>query len=147
MKSARIGSCVFCDRIEAGEFEPTIDDRVVTFEPLNPVTDGHLLFVPRKHAFDPGEDPASLGHAMTLAAAWGGDGTDAFNLIASAGQDATQTVFHTHVHFVPRHAEDGLHLPWTGQAAREAGRPSARPPAGPPTSPVVAAGSGGEEGL
>lgn len=107
--------CVFCARIEAGEFETTIDDRVVTFEPLNPVTEGHRLFVPREHAPDPGEDWASTGQATAIAAFWGGQFGDAFNLITSAGHDATQTIRHTHIHYVPRHADDGLHLPWTGQ--------------------------------
>ncbi|OHT47970.1 hypothetical protein BKG71_25700 [Mycobacteroides chelonae] len=37
------------------------------------------------------------------------------NVITSIGPDATQTVFHTHIHVVPRRENDGLHLPWTGQ--------------------------------
>jgi histidine triad (HIT) family protein len=36
------------------------------------------------------------------------------NIITSAGSDATQTVFHLHLHVVPRRAGDGLALPWTG---------------------------------
>lgn len=36
-------------------------------------------------------------------------------VITSIGADATQTVFHTHIHVVPRRPGDGLTLPWTGQ--------------------------------
>jgi diadenosine tetraphosphate (Ap4A) HIT family hydrolase len=42
----------------------------------------------------------------------------AANFITSAGRDATQTVFHLHIHIVPRHAGDGLALPWTGQVTQ-----------------------------
>lgn len=38
-------------------------------------------------------------------------------ITTEAEAEATQTVFHLHVHLVPRRAEDGLHLPWTGQKA------------------------------
>jgi histidine triad (HIT) family protein len=36
-----------------------------------------------------------------------------YNIITSMGEYATQTVFHLHVHIVPRRLNDGLHLPWT----------------------------------
>lgn len=39
----------------------------------------------------------------------------AANLITSKGADATQSVYHLHVHIAPRQADDGLHLPWTSQ--------------------------------
>jgi diadenosine tetraphosphate (Ap4A) HIT family hydrolase len=38
-------------------------------------------------------------------------------MITSAGPAATQTIKHLHVHYVPRHAGDGLSLPWTNQNA------------------------------
>lgn len=41
---------------------------------------------------------------------------DDFNLITSSGRWATQTVKHLHIHYVPRRKDDGLTLPWTGQA-------------------------------
>jgi histidine triad (HIT) family protein len=75
-------------------------------------TDGHVLVVPRAHVADFAEDPTVTGAAMAraaeLAARLGGD----FNLITSRGAAATQTVYHLHVHLVPRVAGDGLALPW-----------------------------------
>src|SRR5690606_7376491 len=45
--------CPFCDRIEAGECDGGDNTVVVHFEPLNPVTAGHRLFIPRHHAEHP----------------------------------------------------------------------------------------------
>jgi histidine triad (HIT) family protein len=53
---------------------------------------------------------------MSRAAQWARTCGDA-NLITSVGSAATQTVFHLHVHVVPRRAGDGLALPWTSQKA------------------------------
>ena len=112
--------CPFCDRIAAGEFDYS-DDHSVAFQPLNPVTPGHFLVMPRRHvttALEPFA-PIVLGGTMRLAAilARQMDLLDC-NFINSAGPLATQTVFHLHVHVVPRRKSDGLHLPWTGQRER-----------------------------
>jgi histidine triad (HIT) family protein len=109
--------CPFCVRIAAGEFDYS-DRFAVAFEPLNPVTPGHLLVVPRKHVPDAGDDPLTAGRTMELAADIAGPldlETPAYNLITSAGRAATQTVRHLHIHIVPRREGDGLALPWTGQ--------------------------------
>ena len=110
-------NCPFCDRIAAGEYDYS-DDHAVAFKPLNPVTPGHILVVPRQHIVSALEPlaPITLGGCMRLAAilARQMDLTDC-NFINSAGRAATQTVFHLHVHVVPRREGDGLHLPWTGQ--------------------------------
>ncbi|AVM01906.1 HIT family protein [Gordonia iterans] len=86
------------------------------FEPLNPVTPGHMLFVPTMHAVHRDNVLASAAFRAAYDHATTGDqyGTD-FNLIVNAGPSATQTVDHLHVHYVPRRAGDGLTLPWTGQ--------------------------------
>lgn len=116
----RARDCPFCQRIAAGEcesFAPCSD--VVWFEPLNPVTPGHLLFVPVRHVASALEDPYAAALTMETASMWAGrrlHGED-FNLITSVGEAATQTVRHLHIHLVPRRPEDGLHLPWTGQTA------------------------------
>jgi histidine triad (HIT) family protein len=95
-------SCVFCQRVDGGEFD-YYDNWCVAFQPLNPVTSAAT-------------SPTSAAHAMRFAAVCARDmGLDDFNLITSAGSWATQTVFHLHVHVVPRREGDGLHLPWTGQ--------------------------------
>jgi histidine triad (HIT) family protein len=112
-----VSGCPFCDRIAAGEYDYS-DEGAVAFQPLNPVTPGHFLVVPRKHAASALEPlaPILLGGAMRLAAilARQMDLTDC-NFINSAGLAATQTVFHLHCHVIPRRPGDGLMLPWTGQ--------------------------------
>lgn len=89
----------------------------IAIEPLNPVTDGHLLVIPRRHVADASTDPALTAVVMGRAAEITRDAPEVgpANIITSIGADATQTVFHLHLHVVPRRAGDGLHLPWTGQ--------------------------------
>jgi len=112
-------ACVFCARIERGEFD-YFDFWNVAFQPLNPVTPGHFLVVPRKHVINAFEGPAQAGRAMSFAAKLATDmNLVAANFITSAGAAATQTVWHLHVHVVPRREGDGLHLPWTGQKCAE----------------------------
>jgi diadenosine tetraphosphate (Ap4A) HIT family hydrolase len=107
--------CVFCDRIAKGEYDSSTSGAVI-FEPLNPVVPGHVLAVPKKHAASAAVDPFGAGDAIEAAAYYLSmhDGMEA-NLITSIGPDATQTVFHTHVHIVPRYKNDGVVLPWTEQ--------------------------------
>lgn len=112
--------CLFCGRIERRDYDAG-DLHTVTFEPLNPVTPGHRLFVPRTHEADGLRNPLALATAMQYAALWAaGHKIRACNFISSAGADATQTVFHLHVHLVPRRKGDGLALPWTRQAKEAA---------------------------
>jgi histidine triad (HIT) family protein len=112
-------SCPFCERIERGEYDDVrwfsddVDD-VVAFEPLNPVTPGHMLVVPRIHCPHAAAFPALAGRVMEAAANLAFE-TGPCNIITSCGVEATQTVFHMHFHVIPRHKGDGLHLPWTGQ--------------------------------
>lgn len=90
---------------------------IVAFEPLDPVTPGHFLVVPRHHVEDFTTAPMVSGLAMAAAARWAKRIGDC-NLITSKGPYATQTVHHLHIHVVPRHPGDGLHLPWTDQLHR-----------------------------
>lgn len=106
--------CPFCARVRDGEYRQTEVRGVVCFEPLNPVTPGHTLFVPLSHALH--SAPRYVGQTMEAAASYAGrQGGEDYNLITSSGPSATQTIEHIHVHYVPRRPDDGLHLPWTGQ--------------------------------
>lgn len=109
--------CVFCDIING--LSPAKGlvkmGSCVSFLPLNPVTPGHRLFVPTIHAENVGEAWAAgdaVG-AFVAACNWGLMKDEQFNIITSAGPLASQTVFHTHIHYVPRREDDGLKLPWT----------------------------------
>jgi histidine triad (HIT) family protein len=112
--------CLFC-KIVAGEIPATRvreDDRTVAFMDINPATRGHLLVVPRAHARDllelPDEDLAACGAAAQELARRVRDrlGADGVNLLNSCGAAAWQTVFHFHVHVIPRYDGDPLRLPW-----------------------------------
>jgi len=92
-------TCPFCLRLGRFQYEKTSVEGVVRFEPLNPVTPGHMLFVPFLHYQDALEYPRRTAQVMESAAEYA-DGP--CNLITSVGSEATQTVFHLHVHLVPR---------------------------------------------
>jgi len=113
--------CLFC-KIVAGEIPSTRiyeDDRTVAFMDINPATRGHVLVVPREHArdvlsIDP-DDLTAVALAAQRIAALVPDrlGADGVNLLNSCGRAAWQTVFHFHMHVIPRYAGDPLRLPWT----------------------------------
>lgn len=105
--------CPFCKRVAAGDFAVEWAT-VVGFEPLNPVTPGHFLIVPKAHVRNAAHDPEMAAAVMRDAALYGRQ-FNSFNLITSVGPAATQTVAHLHLHVVPRREGDGLPLPWTPQ--------------------------------
>jgi histidine triad (HIT) family protein len=111
-----IPTCPFCKRIAADEFD-YCDLHSVAFRPLSPVAPGHFLVVPREHVSHALESPVAAGRALKFAGFLANQmGLTACNFITSAGADATQTIFHLHVHVVPRREGDGLRLPWSRQA-------------------------------
>jgi histidine triad (HIT) family protein len=111
--------CIFC-RIVAGEIPAAKvdeDEHTVAFMDLNPWTRGHALVVPRRHTtdlFEVGEeDLRHVGATVQRLAARMRDrlGCDGINVLNSAGEAAWQTVFHFHVHVIPRYRDDPLELP------------------------------------
>lgn len=118
--------CPFCE-IATGRAPATVltewDDALVIV-PIGPVVEGHVLVIPRTHVADFSEDPAVTATVMARAAEYAGRSDRAgraCNLITSQGREATQSVFHLHVHLVPRAADDGLALPWySGRRHRSA---------------------------
>ena len=105
--------CVFCGRVGRGEYQG-LGDEVGCFEPLNPVTPGHLLVIPLAHTPNAAADPGLAAKTMRAAAEQAGK-HEAANIITSIGREATQTIEHLHLHVVPRRAGDGLSLPWTAR--------------------------------
>ena len=113
-----MSNCVFCD-IVIGE-SPAIMLREyftsIVITPLNPVTPGHVLVIPKIHAKDFSSSPVVSANTMSDASRYVKENIDQdYNLITSKGSSATQTVHHLHLHLVPRRFHDGLSLPWTGQ--------------------------------
>ncbi len=117
--------CLFCG-IVAGDVPAQIvdsDEHTVAFMDINPATRGHALVVPREHSADlieiSDEDLertfiAARRLAKKMEATLDPDG---FNVLNSCRPAAWQTVFHFHVHVVPRYVEDPLKLPWVPKPA------------------------------
>ncbi|WP_428956677.1 HIT family protein [Streptomyces sp. cg35] len=106
-------SCPFC-RIVAGVAPARVLREwpdTLAIVPLAAVTPGHVLVIPRAHVADVGVDPAVSARTMRRAAELAADLGEC-NIITSRGESATQTVFHLHLHVLPRYPEDGLALPW-----------------------------------
>ncbi|WP_394436211.1 HIT family protein [Streptomyces sp. SGAir0957] len=80
--------------------------------PLNPVVEGHALVIPKTHVRDFAADPEVSAATMRRAAELMQWSTRPMNLITSRGREATQSVFHLHLHLIPRAENDGLALPW-----------------------------------
>lgn len=108
--------CVFC-KIVLGESPADIVKEwahVIAFTPLEPVTPGHTLIVPKQHVTDYTENLGVTGLTAAAASEYASGIEEESNLITSAGKIATQSVFHLHMHVVPRRKGDGLKLPWSG---------------------------------
>jgi len=108
--------CIFC-KIAAGEI-PSVgvyeDDRVFAFMDINPLSEGHLLIIPKAHAatiYEITEDDflAVMSATHKLAAAVKKAlNPDGINLLQLNGRAANQVVPHLHMHIVPRWSGDGL---------------------------------------
>ena len=116
--------CIFC-QIVAGDGPAEIidsDERTVAFMDINPATSGHALVIPKEHSRDlmdiSDEDLAATTiAARRLARKMGGTlEAEGFNLLNCCGVAAWQTVFHFHLHVVPRREDDPLQLPWIPEA-------------------------------
>jgi histidine triad (HIT) family protein len=112
--------CIFC-KIVAGELPSAVvdeDERTIAFMDISPATRGHALVIPREHAADVlsvgAEDLQAVAIASKRLAARVKErlGADGVNLLNACGAVAFQSVFHFHVHVIPRYEGDGLRLPW-----------------------------------
>jgi len=115
--------CVFCDhsKIEASNIEKHklkgID--FLSFTPLDPITPGHLLVIPVIHVDDASTESHITGVAFELASTIADEtGYKHYNLIVNKGADADQTVFHLHVHIVPRYKDDDTVTIWNKDNAK-----------------------------
>jgi histidine triad (HIT) family protein len=112
--------CVFC-AIREGRLPATRvaeSDRAFAIMDINPLSDGHTLIIPKTHSeslFDIGEEDllAVTGMARRVAAGIRkGLNPDGLSLIQANGAAAFQSVFHYHLHLIPRRHQDGVGFDW-----------------------------------
>jgi histidine triad (HIT) family protein len=117
--------CIFCG-IAAGEVPGEIvdqDDRTLAFLDINPWTRGHSLVIPRAHSrnlYEVAEDElaATMSAAKRLAERMRDRlRCDGVNVLNACEPAAWQTVFHFHLHVIPRYEDDPLQLPTRPQEA------------------------------
>lgn len=121
--------CIFC-KIVAGEIPASVvfeSESGLAFLDVNPLSDGHLLFVPRDHFERLSEIPPALAGKMAEAiprlgrALLAATKAQAYNLLLNEGTVAGQVVPHVHYHLIPRKSGDGLGYRWNA-GAYETGR-------------------------
>ena len=122
---ASASDCLFCG-IVAGDVPAQIvdsDEHTVAFMDINPATTGHALVVPRRHSTDlmdvPDDDlERTMAAARRLTRRM--DETlepDGYNILNACRAAAWQTIFHYHLHVIPRYEDDPLKLPWIPRGA------------------------------
>ncbi|MFC8490735.1 HIT family protein [Streptomyces sp. NPDC057235] len=106
--------CVFCQIVAGASPAEVVRDwpEAMAIVPLNPVTPGHVLVIPKAHVADFAVNAETSAATMHRASELAADVRRPMNLITSRGREATQSVFHLHLHLVPRAEGDGLALPW-----------------------------------
>ena len=116
-------NCIFC-KLASGEIPShTIyeDDTFRVILDAAPASKGHALILPKEHYKDLYQiDETVAGEAMKLAKRMAADmtaklGCDGFNLVQNNGEAAGQTVFHFHMHLIPRYRDDGQKIGWKPQ--------------------------------
>ena len=112
--------CIFC-AIVAGEipaFKVSEDEHVFAFMDIAPANPGHTLVIPKQHYRNIFDMPPEVGGkimqaaipiANAIRAALNPDGLNLFQSNEAAG---FQTVFHFHLHLIPRWEDDPIRLPW-----------------------------------
>ena len=120
-------NCIFC-KIANGEIPSKTlyeDDKFRVILDLGPASKGHALILPKEHYADLYELPEeTAGEVMKLAKKMAAQmtqrlGWEGFNLVQNNGELAGQTVFHFHMHLIPRYRDDGQKIGWKPQEATQ----------------------------
>jgi len=115
-----MADCLFC-KISEGSLPSTQvfeDEHTIAIMDINPATRGHVLVIPRRHARDIHDiDADDLARCAGVARELAGRAVrrlaaDGVTIMQSNGAAAWQTIFHYHVHVIPRYRGDRLVLPW-----------------------------------
>ena len=113
-------NCIFC-KIAAGEIPSKTlyeDEKFRVILDLGPATRGHALVIPKEHYADLYEIPEeTAGEAMKVAKKMAAVMTeklkaDGFNIVQNNGEVSGQSVFHFHIHLIPRYENDGQTINW-----------------------------------
>jgi len=122
-----MSECIFCKIVEGSipSYKVAENDHCYAFLDIFPANPGHTLVIPKIHVKDIHEaDSATYGQVAAMAKdvadllgeKLNPDGTTIFQMSREAGW---QTVFHLHMHVIPRWSGDGLHKPWDIAPASE----------------------------
>ncbi|MCI8985250.1 MAG: HIT family protein [Lachnospiraceae bacterium] len=120
-------NCIFC-KIANGEIPSKTlyeDDKFRVILDLGPASKGHALILPKEHYADLYElQEETAGEVMKLAKKMATQmtqrlGCEGFNLVQNNGELAGQTVFHFHMHLIPRYRDDGQKIGWKPQEATQ----------------------------
>lgn len=112
-------NCIFCKILRNEIPSSTVyeDDKFRAIMDIAPVAKGHVILLAKEHAANLLEaDDELLSAAMPAAkrvaqAVKKTVGCDGINILQNNGEEAGQTVFHLHIHVIPRNKEDGVKLP------------------------------------
>lgn len=116
-------NCIFC-KIANGEIPSKTlyeDDNFRIILDLGPATMGHALILPKEHYANLFELPdETTGEVMKVAKKMAGKmmerlGCEGLNVVQNNGELAGQTVFHYHMHLIPRYRTDGQSIGWKPQ--------------------------------
>lgn len=123
--------CIFC-RIAAGELPASIvyeDYRTLAFLDIQPITPGHVLIMPKRHADKlvdlPKDDACQLmrvGQMLDMALRKSDLRCDAVAMYLADGRAAGQDVNHVHLHVFPRYVGDGFNFSFDPMSRKQPGR-------------------------
>ena len=115
-----MNDCIFC-KIANGEIPASTvyeDDMFRVILDMSPATKGHALILPKKHMadiFEMDSETAEKVFVLTAKVAKGMKAAlncDGLNIVQNNGEVAGQTVFHFHMHIIPRYEGDGQNINW-----------------------------------
>lgn len=118
--------CIFCDIVFDPSHSDVVfdDDSVLAFMDINPVTDGHVLVIPKEHSVGLTDIPPEAAQRMMTVAQRVAQAMkesdlrcEGVNLFFADGKEAFQDVFHSHLHVFPRFRDDGFTIGahWNGR--------------------------------
>ena len=115
-----MNDCIFC-KIAKGEIPSATvyeDDDFRVIMDISPASEGHMIILPKEHAanvYELSDETASKIYVLAkkLATALKDElDCDGINILQNNGEAAGQTVFHLHMHIIPRYYSDDISIRW-----------------------------------